>query len=58
MSFVNYPHLILLSTGQTFEVTVTREKFGKGLCQLPSGMNHVLNRSDRASVSANDRYPH
>ena len=25
MSFVSYPHLILLSSGQTLEVTVARE---------------------------------
>ena len=27
MSFVNYLHLILLTNGQTFEVTVAQEKF-------------------------------
>jgi len=27
MSFVSYPHLILLISGQMFEVTITREKF-------------------------------
>ena len=27
MGFVNYPHLILLTNGQTFEVTVVQEKF-------------------------------
>ena len=27
MSFVSYPHLILLISGQTFEVTVAHEKF-------------------------------
>ena len=27
MNFVSYPHLILLISGQTFEVTVAHEKF-------------------------------
>ena len=27
MNFVSYPHLILLISGQTFEVTVARENF-------------------------------
>ena len=29
MSFVGYPHLILLISGQTFEVTVALEKFSE-----------------------------
>ena len=29
MSFVSYPHLILLISGQTFEVTVAQKKFWK-----------------------------
>ena len=30
MSFVSYPHLILLTSGQTFKVTVALKKF----CEL------------------------